>query len=232
MSGSWASPVRASRRSPSCSWGSRCPTRTILVDGEARGTKARSSRLRRHWGSQLQIVFQDPYTSLDPRQTAASAVDEVVALHAPDLSREQRRDRVDELLGSVGIEGDKRAALPIELSGGQRQRVAIAKALAARPQAIILDEAVSGLDVSIQAQVLNLLAELQRASGIAYLFISHDLAVIRQTAHRVVVMKGGRVVEEGPTASVLDDPQHEYTRRLRDAAPRVGWEMPTADEIG
>ncbi len=205
---------------------------TIVVDGELRGTKARSSRQRRHWGSQLQIVFQDPYTSLDPRQTAASAVDEVVALHAPDLSREQRRDRVDELLASVGIEGDKRVALPIELSGGQRQRVAIAKALAARPQAIILDEAVSGLDVSIQAQVLNLLDELQRTSGIAYLFISHDLAVIRQTAHRVVVMKGGRVVEEGPTASVLDDPQHEYTRRLRDAAPRVGWELPTADEIG
>lgn len=203
----------------------------IEVDGEARGTKARSSKQRRHWGSQLQIVFQDPFTSLDPRQTATSAVDEVLALHAPDLSRDQRAERVDALLSSVGIEGDKRVALPVELSGGQRQRVAIAKALAAHPQAIILDEAVSGLDVSIQAQVLNLLADLQRASGIAYLFISHDLAVIRQAAHRVVVMKDGRVVEEGPTSRVLDNPQHEYTRRLRDAAPRADWAPPRSGGI-
>lgn len=198
---------------------------TIVVDGEPRGFRARSSRQRRHWGSQLQIVFQDPFTSLDPRQTAASAIDEVLALHTPGLSRDVRRAQVDDLLSSVGIEGDRLGALPAELSGGQRQRVAIARALAARPRAIILDEAVSGLDVSIQAQVLNLLADLQRDTGIAYLFISHDLAVIRQMAHRVAVIKDGRVVEEGITSQVLASPAHEYTKRLRDSAPHANWEL-------
>jgi peptide/nickel transport system ATP-binding protein len=196
----------------------------IEVSGEVRDGKPRNSAERRRRGSQLQVVFQDPFTSLDPKQTPADAVDEIVALHDPGQSREARRERVSQLLTSVGLDAGHAVALPRELSGGQCQRVAIAKALAANPQAIILDEAVSGLDVSVQAQVLNLLSDLQRQTGVAYVFITHDLAVVRQVAHRVVVMREGRVVEAGRTADVLDAPDHEYTRRLRDAAPRPGWE--------
>lgn len=204
---------------------------TILVGGEPRGVRPKSSAQRRHWGTQLQIVFQDPYTSLDPRQTPFAAVDEIVALHSPGLGKGWRAQQVDGFLASVGLEGAMRTALPAELSGGQRQRVAIAKALAARPQAIILDEAVSGLDVSIQAQVLNLLADLQRDTQVSYLFISHDLAVIRQIAHRVIVMKNGKVVEEGATAQVLDHPHDAYTQRLVSAAPHPGWTPPTVGGV-
>lgn len=204
---------------------------TITVGGEPRVGRPKGSAQRRHWGAQLQIVFQDPYTSLDPRQTPFAAVDEIIALHSPGSTKEWRAQQVDGFLASVGLEGAMRTAFPSELSGGQRQRVAIAKALAARPQAIILDEAVSGLDVSIQAQVLNLLADLQRQTQVAYLFISHDLAVIRQIAHRVIVMKGGTVVEEGPTAQVLDSPVDDYTRRLVAAAPHPGWTPPTTGSL-
>ncbi|MBM3689614.1 MAG: ABC transporter ATP-binding protein [Actinobacteria bacterium] len=201
---------------------------SVMISGQPRGARPRSATQRRHWAAQLQVVFQDPYTSLDPRQTPTAAVDEILTVNSPGQSREWRTAQVDRLLASVGLEGAMRTALPSELSGGQRQRVAIAKALAASPQAIILDEAVSGLDVSIQAQVLNLLAELQRETQVTYLFISHDLAVIRQVAHRVIVMKDGKIVERGLTSRVLDSPQHDYTQRLVEAAPRPGWQPPQA----
>jgi oligopeptide transport system ATP-binding protein len=139
------------------------------------------------------------------------------------MTTAQRRERTAELLQQVGLDERQRAALPRNLSGGQRQRVGIARALAAEPEAIILDEAVSGLDVSIQAQVLNLLSDLQESTGVSFLFISHDLSVIRQLAHRVIVLRDGRIVEQGDVDDVLSAPQNEYTQMLRAAAPRPGW---------
>ena len=195
----------------------------VLVCGESRNSKAKNWKQRKMWGGQLQVVFQDPFTSLDPRQTPHQAIDEVLQLHFPTRNRQKS---IDELLKSVGIFENLQHSLPSELSGGQLQRVAIAKALAAQPEAIILDEAVSGLDVSIQAQILNLLSELQQKTGVTFLFISHDLAVVRQLCHRVIVMKKGKVVEEGLTVDVLSSPKDDYTRRLIDSAPRPNWILP------
>ena len=195
---------------------------TIASCGHDRSRPARSTKDRRRRGREVQIVFQDPYTSLDPRQTAEEAVDEVVRLHQ-ELTPEQRRERVRELTELVGLDAREARALPRDLSGGQRQRVAIARALAATPQVLILDEAVAALDVSIQAQVLNLLADIRDETGISYVLISHDLAVVRQLTEETVVMHRGRVVESGSTARVLDEPQEQYTRELRASVPRPGW---------
>ncbi len=195
---------------------------TIMACGQDRSRPARSARDRRRRGSEVQIVFQDPYTSLDPRQSAEATIDEVLRLHhgwAADL----RRARVAELTELVGLDARQARALPRALSGGQRQRVAIARALAAEPRVLILDESVAALDVSIQAQVLNLLADVRESTGVSYVLISHDLAVVRQLTEEVIVLRRGVVVERGPTASVLDDPQHEYTKRLRASVPRPGW---------
>jgi ABC-type oligopeptide transport system ATPase subunit len=197
----------------------------ITVCGEPRQRKARNWKQRKQWGSQLQIVFQDPYSSLDPRQTPFDAISEVIRLHFPGLSKEALVERVTELLMSVGIHQTLQHSLPAELSGGQQQRVAIAKALAPEPEVIVLDEAVSGLDVSIQAQVLNLLSELQRTTGVSFLFISHDLAVIRQLCHRVIVMHHGKIVEQGITSEVLARPVEDYTKKLIDSVPRAGWDF-------
>jgi ABC-type glutathione transport system ATPase component len=168
------------------------------------------------------MVFQDPYSSLDPRQRSRDAIGEVLALHF-DLSGSARARRVAELLERVGLDERVGGALPQDLSGGQRQRVVIARALAAEPTVLILDEAVAALDVSVQAQVLNLLAEIRANSPIGYLFVSHDLAVVRQVTERAIVMQSGRIVEEGPTESLLDSPQHPYTIALRASVPRRGW---------
>ncbi|MBE1582737.1 ABC transporter ATP-binding protein [Nonomuraea angiospora] len=195
----------------------------ITVNGRPRDHGVTKARERRRRARETQIVFQDPYTSLDPRQSAHQAVMEVLRLHFGELSGARREKRAGELLDSVGLDTRRRHALPINLSGGQRQRIGIARALAAEPDVIILDEAVSGLDVSIQAQVLNLLADLQAETGMSYIFISHDLSVIRQLADRVIVMRDGTIVERGQTAKVFDDPQHPYTQMLRAAAPRPGW---------
>jgi ABC-type glutathione transport system ATPase component len=189
---------------------------TITACGHDRSRPARSARDRRRRGGEVQIVFQDPYTSLDPRQSAAGAIDEVLRLHHgwPPASR---AERVAELVALVGLDERQTRALPRALSGGQRQRVAIARALAAEPRVLVLDESVAALDVSIQAQVLNLLADIRDSTGVSYVLISHDLA-----EHAIVLWRG-RVVEQGPTAAVLDDPQHEYTKRLRASVPRPGW---------
>jgi ABC-type glutathione transport system ATPase component len=195
---------------------------TINACGHDRSRPARSARDRRRRGGEVQIVFQDPYTSLDPRQSAADAIDEVLRLHR-GWPPARRAERVAELVSLVGLDERQARALPRALSGGQRQRVAIARALAAEPRVLVLDESVAALDVSIQAQVLNLLADIRDSTGVSYILISHDLAVVRQLAERAIVLWRGRVVEQGPTATVLDDPQHEYTQRLRASVPRPGW---------
>ena len=195
---------------------------TIAACGHDRSRPTRSSRDRRRRGREVQIVFQDPYTSLDPRQTAEATINEVLRLHH-DWAAERRRERTAELTDLVGLDDRQSRALPRALSGGQRQRVAIARALAAEPQVLILDESVAALDVSIQAQVLNLLADIRARTGVSYVLISHDLAVVRQLTDQAIVLYRGRVVEHGPTARILDDPQDSYTRRLRASVPRPGW---------
>jgi ABC-type glutathione transport system ATPase component len=195
---------------------------TITACGHDRSSPARSASERRRRGSEVQIVFQDPYSSLDPRQSAAQALDEVLRLHHGGAKAE-RAARVRELGELVGLDERQVRALPRALSGGQRQRIAIARALAAEPRVIILDESVAALDVSIQAQILNLLADIRARTGVSYVLISHDLAVVRQITDEAIVMYRGRVVERGPTAQVLDAPSHEYTQLLRASVPRHGW---------
>ncbi|MGR7000601.1 ATP-binding cassette domain-containing protein [Yinghuangia aomiensis] len=168
------------------------------------------------------MVFQDPYASLDRRQRVADAIAEAVALNRP-LKGEALRSRVTELLDMVGVDERQARSLPKSLSGGQRQRVAIARALAAEPRVLILDEAVAALDVSIQAQILNLLARIRETTGTALLFITHDLGAVPHISDEVLVMQAGRVVEHGRVEEVLGDPQHPYTRRLIDSIPKPGW---------
>ncbi|HTT59357.1 MAG TPA: ATP-binding cassette domain-containing protein [Acidimicrobiales bacterium] len=204
----------------------------VLVGGRERSWRHVNSRERRRRAREVQIVFQDPYSSLDPRMTVRACLDEVLRLHF-DWSRAQREARVEELVEQVGLDTRQADALPRALSGGQRQRVAIARALASEPQILICDEAVASLDVSIQAQVLNLLSDIREATGVSYLFISHDLAVVRQVSDDVVVMRQGTLVESGPTERVLDSPEAAYTKRLLAAIPRPGWRPvhtePTSD---
>jgi ABC-type glutathione transport system ATPase component len=196
---------------------------SIEVCGRDRSMPAGKAAERRTRARELQIVFQDPYSTLDPRQSASSCLDQVLRLHRPELDRTTRAERIAELADLVGLDARQRRALPRRLSGGQRQRVSIARALAVEPRVLVLDESVSALDVSIQAQVLNLLADIRDATGVSYVLISHDLAVVRQLTETCVVMRHGRVVERGETGRVLDHPQDDYTRALRDSVPRRGW---------
>ncbi len=166
----------------------------------------------------MQIVFQDPHASLNPRLTCGHAVREGIAIHRLAQGAEAEA-RVARLFDEVGLPADAVHRYPHELSGGQRQRVGIARALAVDPDLLVCDEPVSALDVSVQAQVLNLLVELQQRRGLAMLFISHDLAVVRHVAPRVAVMYLGRIVEEGPVATLYAEPRHPYTRALLSAAP-------------
>jgi oligopeptide transport system ATP-binding protein len=194
----------------------------IFVGATERKPGRPGSKERRRLGREVQIVFQDPYSSLDRRQRVRDCLDEVLRLHF-DFGRPQREARIMELLDQVGLDERHAGVYPRALSGGQQQRVAIARALASQPRVLILDEAVASLDVSVQAQVLNLLADIREQTGVTYLFISHDLAVVRQVSDEAVVMRRGRIVERGSTDGVLDDPQHPYTKALLMAVPRRGW---------
>ena len=164
-----------------------------------------------------QIVFQDPYSSLDPKQTVRSTLLETLRVNG--VGRDAARNRVDELLGDVGLPVDYGSRLPAALSGGERQRVAIARALAVAPALIVCDEPVSALDVSVQAQILTLLQEIRGRTGVSYLFITHDLAVVRQIADRIYVLHNGQVVEHGPIEQVMDRPTDDYTKRLLASIP-------------
>jgi oligopeptide transport system ATP-binding protein len=167
---------------------------------------------------EMQIVFQDPYSSLDPRMTVGDIVSEPLEVHGVG-TRRNRRARVRELLDVVGFNPDYENRYPHEFSGGQRQRVGVARALALNPSLIVCDEPVSALDVSIQAQILNLLKDLQRDFGLTYLFISHDLAVVRSMSDHIAVMKDGKILETGTADEVYETPKHEYTRALLTAVP-------------
>lgn len=194
----------------------------ITVAGRDRSRPARNRAERRRRGGELQIVFQDPYTSLDPRQRVGACLDEVLRLHT-ELDPPGRTRRVAELLEQVGLDERAGRTVPRNLSGGQRQRVAIARALAAEPGVLVLDEAVSALDVSIQAQVLNLLNAIREQTGMAFIFISHNLAVVRQITEDTLVLQRGRVVEHRPTDRVLDRPEAAYTKTLLASVPEPGW---------
>lgn len=189
----------------------------IVFDGEdiTRATRGRRRALTRH----IQVVFQDPFGSLNSMRTIGQTLEEPLLVHRPELSRRERRLEVEATLGHVGLGADEAMHYPANFSGGQRQRIAIARALILRPRLIICDEAVSALDLSVQAKILNLLQALQQEFGLAYLFISHDMSVVRHVADRVVVLYQGRVMESGRARDVCDDPRHPYTMRLLAAAP-------------
>ena len=171
----------------------------------------------------MQVVFQDPFGSLSPRMTVGRIVGEGLELHRPELGRAERDALVAQMLDEVGLGpasgmGDVLGRYPHEFSGGQRQRIAIARAVVLRPEILVLDEPTSALDVSVQQQVLALLADLQRRYGMSYIFISHDLAVVRAMAHRVLVMKDGEVVEQGEAEALFEAPREPYTQALLAAA--------------
>ena len=200
----------------------RADSGEVYVDGQlmeiGRGHRARMARAR-----VMQMVFQDPYQSLDPRQSARDALAEIATLHTQWRGAD-RAKRVEQLLDQVGIDSAAAGRRPRDLSGGQRQRVAIAKALAAEPKLLILDEAVAALDVSIQAQILRLLHDIRSELGVALLFVSHDLEVVRWLTEDVLVMFRGDPIEQGKTEDILEHSSHPYTALLRASLPSPDWD--------
>ena len=188
----------------------------IVLDGVDISTMR--NRALREYRKKMQIIFQDPFASLDPRRSVGKAVKEPLVVHGMGNAQELD-DRVGALFERVGLQRSMMRQFPHQFSGGQRQRVCIARALTLEPELVIADESVSALDVSIQAQVINLMMELQEEMGLSYLFISHDLAVVERVSHRVAVMYLGQIVELGSRADIFDNPQHSYTKRLLDAVP-------------
>lgn len=184
-------------------------------------THVQSFKALQGFRQRVQIIFQDPYTSLNPRMTVMRIVREPLTVHGI-VPRHEVPAQVQELLQLVGLSAEHGGRYPHELSGGQRQRVAIARALAVRPQLIVADEAVSALDVSVQAQILNLFLDLRERFNLSYLFVSHNLSVIKYISHRVAVMYLGRIVEIGPTRRLFEEPLHPYTRALLSAIPTIG----------
>jgi ABC-type oligopeptide transport system ATPase subunit len=188
----------------------------IVFDGQ--DITRMSGRPRRALSRRLQAIFQDPYSSLNPHRTVGQSITETLE-PAGELTKQQRRARAIDMLASVGMDATAYDRYPGQFSGGQRQRIAIARAVLPEPELIICDEVVSALDLSVQAQVMNLLADLQREHSLSYLFITHDLSVVKHLCQRVVVLRHGRIVEQGSTREVLENPQTAYTKRLVLAAP-------------
>ena len=187
--------------------------------GDVVDLAALSRREMRRYRSDLQMVFQDPYSSLNPRMTVGAIIEEPLKIHTTQTKAE-RRDRVRSLLEKVGLSPAHATRYPHEFSGGQRQRIGIARALATNPKIVIADEPVSALDVSIQAQVINLMQDLQQEFGLSYIFISHDLSVVRHISDRIFVMYFGKIVESGPAEQIYSQPTHEYSKLLLSAVPR------------
>jgi oligopeptide transport system ATP-binding protein len=192
---------------------------SVLLNGE--DVTRMSGPVLRARRRKLQMIFQDPYGSLNPRMTVEQIVGEALDIHKLAGSKSARRKRIAELLAAVGLDPVHAQRYPHEFSGGQRQRIGIARALAVEPELIICDEPVSALDVSVQAQIINLLRDLQQQRGIAYLFIAHDLAVVEHISHRVMVMYLGKIVETADAKTLIREPQHPYTQALISAVPEV-----------
>jgi len=192
----------------------------ILYDGEDLTTRA-TGRAFLPYRKRMQLIFQDPFNSLNPRMSVGQIIAEPLDIHFRSWDKERKERRVVNLLRRVGLEPEHRLRYPHEFSGGQRQRIGIARALAVEPEFIICDEPVSALDVSVQAQIINLLRDLQDELGLTYLFIAHDLAVVEHISDEVLVMTEGKIVEQAGAEAIYRNPQHPYTQKLLDAVPRL-----------
>lgn len=197
------------------------PMSSGSIHYEGQDISSLSDRAFMPYRKKIQTIFQDPYASMNPRLTVLSIVAEPLIVHAPEMSKSQRQERVADLLEKVSLPPDAMNRYPHQFSGGQRQRICIARALSSSPEFIICDECVSALDVSVQAQIVNLLQDIQDELGITYLFIAHDLAVVEHICQEALVMELGEIVEQGPTDSLYESPQHPYTQRLLNAVPKM-----------
>ena len=196
------------------------PATSGKVTFDGKDILSMSERRFRPLRREMQMIFQDPFGSLNPRMTCGSIIGEALTIHFRDMSASERRDRVAELLRQGGLKPEMARRYPHEFSGGQRQRIGIARALAVKPRFIVCDEPVSALDVSVQAQIVNLLMDLQEELGISYLFIAHDLAVVEHISDYILVMHHGKIVEAAPAGEIYRNPQHEYTKTLLAAVPQ------------